>query len=133
MVWNGLKLVFEVSTARGKSVPAPANPPLLTLDGWMKLSDLVPAKRIAGARRLAVASRATWPRHELVALAGLLAEGNTCHPTSLHFYGNDRAAIEDFAAAISCFPDTVARIYVRPNGGMEICANLGRPEVVREQ
>ena len=133
VVWNGRKPVFELRTAQGKSVTATANHPFLTLDGWKKLSDLVPGERIAGARRLAVASRATWPRHELVALAGLLAEGNSCHPTSLYFYGNDRAAIEDFAAAISCFPDTVARIYVRPNGGMEVCANLGRSEVVREQ
>ena len=36
-----------------------------------------------------------WPRHELVTLAGLLAEGNTCHPTTLYFYGNDAEIVED--------------------------------------
>src|SRR5204863_421165 len=97
VVWNGRKPVFELRTAQGKNVTATANHPFLTLDGWKKLSDLVPGERIAGARRLAVASRTSWPRHELVALAGLLAEGNTCHPTSLYFYGNDRVLIQDFA------------------------------------
>ena len=43
-------------------------------------------------------------------LAGLLSEGNTCHPANLFFYNNDDELIEDFAWAAEQFPNTAARI-----------------------
>ena len=50
---------------------------------------------------------------EIITLAGLLSEGNTCHPTSLYFYGNDSVLVNDFAEAVGSFPDTRARITFR--------------------
>jgi DNA polymerase-3 subunit alpha len=127
VVWNGRKRVFRLTTELGKQIVATANHPVRTLDGWTNLGDLEPGDRIAAPRRLAVGTATSWPRYEVIALAGLLSEGNTCHPTTLYFYGNDRALVEDFVAAANQFPDTVARIYTRADGRrLEAQVNTGR-------
>jgi DNA polymerase III alpha subunit/intein/homing endonuclease len=126
VMWNGRKRVFEITTAQGRHITATANHPFRTLDGWTLLEDLRVGDRIAAARQLPVKTRASWPRHQLVSLAGLLSEGNTCHPSCLYFFGNDRRLVEDFAHAIEQFPDTVARIDERPDGRLEVCASTGR-------
>ncbi|MBI5709799.1 MAG: DNA polymerase III subunit alpha [Candidatus Eisenbacteria bacterium] len=133
VVWNGRKPVFELLTAQGKRITATANHPFRTLDGWKNLEDLKPGDRIAAPRRLEVAVTRSWPRHELITLAGLLAEGNTCHPTTLYYFNRDRLLIDDFAAAISNFPDTVTRLYERRNGALQVSANLGLPGRVKDE
>ncbi len=133
VVWNGRQPVFELRTEQGMRITATANHPFRTLEGWRRLDELRPGDRVAAPRALEVASQVRWPRHELIALAGLLSEGNTCHPTTLYFYGNDRVLIDDFAAAISCFPDTVARIARRMDRrNLSVSANLGRAGLVRD-
>ena len=132
VVWNGRKPVFELRTAQGHGITATGNHPFRTLGGWKNLEDLAPGDRIAAPRRLPVPATGSWPRYELITLAGLLAEGNTCHPTSLYYFNRERALIEDFAAAVAVFPDTVARVHTRATGAMEVCANLGPPGTVRE-
>jgi len=81
---------------------------------------------IAAPRRLPIAGGETWPRYELIALAGLLSEGNTCHPTCLYFHNDDPLLIHDFADAVGCFPETVGRIDTRADGRMEVCASTGQ-------
>ncbi|MEL6704691.1 MAG: DNA polymerase III subunit alpha [Bacteroidota bacterium] len=126
VVWNGVKLVYELTTSLGKRIVATGNHPFRTLGGWTNLENLAPGDRIAAPRVLSVETDASWPEHELIALAGLIAEGNTCHPSTLYFYGNDRTLVEDFANAIGQFPNTVARIDERKNGRLEVAANTGR-------
>ena len=127
VVWNGRKRVYRLTTELGKQITATANHPFRILNGWRDLGDLKPGDRIAAPRRLSVTTTESWPRHELIALAGLLSEGNTCHPTTLYFYGNDRVLVEDFAHAISQFPDTVGKVCARPGGRrLEVQANTGR-------
>ncbi len=126
VVWNGRKPVFEVRTALGHRITATGNHPLRTFDGWTNLADLAVGDRLAAPRRLSAATTATMPRSELVVLAGLLSEGNTCHPSTLYFYNNDRELVDDFVNASRVFPGTVARIYTRPNGRMEVVLNTGR-------
>ena len=126
VVRNGMKPVFELKTAQGKTIRATANHPFRTLDGWKVLGDLGPGDRIAVPRRLEVSGGAEWSEHEIITLAGLLSEGNTCHPTTLYFYGNDRVLVDDFVKAVSQFPDTVAKIYERKDGRYDVAANLGR-------
>jgi DNA polymerase III alpha subunit/intein/homing endonuclease len=124
---NGIKPVFEVVTRQGKRLRATANHPLRTVHGWTLLQELRSGDRIAAPRHIRTAATATWPAYQLVALAGLISEGNTCHPGSLYFFSNDFTFIEDFAVAIRQFPDTVARIYQRPDARQyEVCANTGR-------
>ena len=127
VVWNGRKRVYRLTTELGKSICATTNHPFRTLDGWTNLGDLKPGDRIAAPRRLTSPTTESWPRHELIALAGLLSEGNTCHPTTLYFYSNDRRMIDDFAGAIGQFSDTVAKVYARAGGRrLEVQANTGR-------
>ena len=126
VVRNGRKKVFELRTAQGKRIVATGNHPFKTLDGWTNLEDLKVGDRVAAPRQLRVRKGKSWPKHEVVALAGLLSEGNTCHPTCLYFYGNERGLVEDFASAARAFPESVARIHERPDGALEVCVSTGR-------
>ena len=92
VVWNGRKDVYRLTTELGHRISATANHPFRVLDGWAELGTLEPGDRIAAPRRLDIPAARSWPRHELITLAGLLSEGNTCHPSTLYFYGNDRAS-----------------------------------------
>jgi DNA polymerase III subunit alpha len=126
VIANGRKRVFEVRTGLGHRILATDNHPFRLLGGWKQLRDLQVGDRIAAPRALVAGSKARWPRHEIICLAGLLSEGNTCHPGSLYFYNNSPVLIDDFAQAASRFPHSVARVYTRATGAMEVCVNTGR-------
>ena len=127
VVWNGRKPTFELRTDQGKRLMATANHPVRTFDGWTNLGDLKPGDRVAAPRRLTVSDGGQMPRHELTVLAGLIAEGNTCHPSCLYFYNDRRDLIGDFIDAARQFPDTAARLDVRGDGKrMEVCLSTGR-------
>ena len=79
-----------------------------------------PGSRVAAPRELDFGLSETWSRHELIALAHLISEGNTCHPSSLYVYNNDRELVDDFAKAIRRFPRTEARITERKDGRLEV-------------
>jgi DNA polymerase-3 subunit alpha len=124
---NGIKPVFLLRTAQGKRIVATDNHPFRTLDGWVLLRDLAPGDRIAAPRCLPAATAESWPQHEIITLAGLLAEGNACHPTCLYFFGNDEKLVADFAGAVSRFTETVARVERRPNRRcLEVCVSTGQ-------
>jgi DNA polymerase-3 subunit alpha len=125
VVWNGRKQVYRLTTELGHEIVATANHPFRTFNGWVNLSELKPGCRVAAPRRLAILATASWPKHKIVTLAGLLSEGNTCHPTTLYFYGNDRVLVDDFAEAVAEFPETTARIYTRRGNRHEVAANTG--------
>ena len=122
---NGRKPVFELVTAQGKRIMATGNHPFLTITGWANLEELKTGDRIAAPRVMKVDATASWPAHELIALAGLLSEGNTCHPTCLYFFNNDPLLIEDFAKAANAFPESKARIFERKDGRWEVCVSTG--------
>jgi len=126
VVWNGRRPVYELRTALGRRLVATDNHPLRGLDGWRELRDLTPGDRIAAPRALPVTTRQAWPEHELIALGGLLSEGNTCHPSCLYYYNNDAALIADFTRAVAAFPASVARVSRRANGRFEVCVSTGR-------
>ncbi|HXU88852.1 MAG TPA: DNA polymerase III subunit alpha, partial [Methylomirabilota bacterium] len=75
---SGFRMVYRLLTALGREIVATAEHPLLTMDGWRALAALGPGDRIAAARALPALGRRRWPRHRLIVLAGLLAEGNLC-------------------------------------------------------
>ncbi len=126
VMWNGRKPVYELRTRLGKRITATANHPFRTWDGWKHLGDLQIGERIAVPRQLTVQGSNHWQDYELITLAGLLSEGNTCHPSSLYFFNNKREMIDDFAAAIECFSHTCARVTRRSDGRFEVCANTGQ-------
>jgi replicative DNA helicase len=47
---SGVKPVFELRLASGRSVTASANHPFLTIDGWVHLADLAPGRFVASSR-----------------------------------------------------------------------------------
>jgi error-prone DNA polymerase len=76
---SGRRMVYRLRTALGRELLATAEHPLLTMSGWRALATLRPGDRVAAARALPELGRKRWPRHRLVALAGLITEGNLCH------------------------------------------------------
>ena len=51
--------------------------------------------------------------YRLATLAAVLSEGNTCHPSGVYIYNNDRLFIQDFVAHVSQFERTVPTVRQR--------------------
>jgi DNA polymerase-3 subunit alpha len=100
---NGVKPVYRLVTASGRSIEATANHPFYTIDGWKPLEALTTGQHIATPRTIPVQGQSTWPEHEVIALGHLLAEGNLCHPHSVYSYNQDTLAIRDFVQAAEQF------------------------------
>lgn len=121
---NGRKKVCAITTHLGHRVVATRNHPFLTIEGWKTLEELKPGDRVAAPRCLPIEGNRKWPDHEVVSLAWLLSEGNTCHPSSLYFYNTDRVIVDDFVKHIERFPGTTGRVTRRRNL-WEVCVNTG--------
>ncbi len=107
---SGVKPVWRLRTALGHTITATAEHPFLTMGGWRQLGSLQVGDHVAVARSLPVAGRLRWPRHRLVVLAGLIAEGNLCHPSTFYFYTSASRHCKDFVRAVERFPNTCAVI-----------------------
>ena len=103
VMFNGVKPVYRLRMASGRSIEATANHPFYTYAGWRNLEALRVDEFVAVPRRLPVEGRREWPEHEVIALGHLLAEGNLRHPHSVYFYNQDEAQVEDFVAAAEKF------------------------------
>jgi DNA polymerase III alpha subunit/intein/homing endonuclease len=107
---SGVKPVWRLRTALGHTIAATAEHPFLTMTGWRALGELRVGDCVAAARALPVRGRRRWPRHQIVVLADLIAEGNLCHPNTFYFYTSAAWHCEDFAQAVERFPNTRAVI-----------------------
>jgi DNA polymerase-3 subunit alpha len=107
---SGKKPVVKLKTALGREIEATANHPFLTINGWKKLGDLVVGDAVATARALPALGKKRWPRHELITLGDLIAEGNLCHPSTFYFYTQDDEHCAEFARSVERFDNTVAVI-----------------------
>ncbi|MBI2460984.1 MAG: error-prone DNA polymerase [Candidatus Rokubacteria bacterium] len=74
------------------------------------LETLRPGDHMAAARQLPALGRKHWPRHEIVVLADLLAEGNLCHPRTLYFYTANPLHRDEFVRCVERFPNTRATV-----------------------
>ncbi len=73
---NGVRPLFRVTTRLGRRTELTANHPLLTLDGWKRVDELGVGARIGVPRRLPRQyQQQVMPDHEIVLLAGLIADG----------------------------------------------------------
>jgi DNA polymerase III subunit alpha len=120
VVWNGVKPVFELRTELGHRILATANHPFRTLNGWTNLEDLSPGDRIAAPRTLPTMGRVRLPRHELVALAGLLGRGGRCEPMDLRAAFRSRELVEEFTAAVAGFECSRTEVVARAGGLREV-------------
>jgi error-prone DNA polymerase len=112
---SGRRMVYRVGTALGREVMATAEHPLLTAMGWRALATLRVGDHIATARALPSVGRKRWPRHHLIVLADLIAEGNLCHPSTMYFYTTDDQYCAEFVSAVEQFDNTRATVARRRN------------------
>jgi error-prone DNA polymerase len=107
---SGIRMVYRLRTALGRELMATPEHPVLTFDGWRGIGSLSPGDTIAVARSLQSMRGRRWPRSRLVVLAGLIAEGNLCHPTTFYFYTSDARYADEFIASVERFGNTRATL-----------------------
>ncbi len=69
---NGVRPVYRLRTASGKTIETTANHPFLTFNGWKPLNQLSVGQFIAIPRRLPVEGSLVWPEHHLIVMGYLL-------------------------------------------------------------
>jgi DNA-directed DNA polymerase III PolC len=105
---SGMKPVWRLRTALGHEIVATAEHPFMTMAGWLELGKLKVGDTLATARSIPVRGRRRWPRHQVLVLADLIAEGNLCHPSTFYFYTTEIWHRDEFVKAVECFPNTRA-------------------------
>ena len=115
VVNNGIKPVFRLTTALGRTIEATGNHPFYTYNGWRTLDELQPDDFIAVPRIIPVEGQNEWAEHEAIALGHLLAEGNLCHPHSVYFYSQDDEQAKDFIQAADSFDNVKCTVATHKN------------------
>ncbi len=101
---TGVKPVFQLRLASGRTVDATANHPFYTYDGWRDLGDLAVGDRVAITRRAPAPLEAVrWAEHEVVLLAHLLGDGSFVRNQPLRYASVDEANLAAVAAAAKGF------------------------------
>jgi replicative DNA helicase len=115
LVWPvGVKPVFELKLASGRSIRASAEHRLLAHDGWRTVGKLVAGDRLAIARRIpepAVAE--TWPDHAVALLGHLVGDGSYLKHQPLRYCTASEENSEIVSKAALAFGSTVTRIAGR--------------------
>jgi len=125
VVYNGIKPVYRLKTYLGREIIATANHPVFTYFGWKNLADLSIGERIGLCGLTPIKAGVYLEPYKIIVLAGILSEGNTCHPSGLYYYNNDKLLVDDFADNIKQFENTVAKISKR-RGQFEVYAGTGK-------
>jgi replicative DNA helicase len=129
---SGVKPVFRLRTKLGRTIDATANHPFLTMRGWRALEELTPGDRLAVPRTLpTVRARQTMPDHELVLLAGLIADGNLTNRTPRFAFGPESPIVDTMALAAEA---AGVRFRIEPSGTSASLRRVGTtgPNVVTE-
>jgi replicative DNA helicase len=101
---NGVKKVYRLRLASGRTVEATANHPFYTYDGWRQLGDLAVGERVAIPRSAPAPRDAKpWPEHEIVLLAHLIGDGSTLRRQPLRYASVDEANLSAVTAAAAQF------------------------------
>ena len=125
VVNNGIKPVYKLKTSLGRGIIATSNHPVFTFSGWKNLGDLCIGERIGLSRATPYEGCCSMEPYKIIVLAGILSEGNTCHPSGVYYYNNDRLQVEDFVKHVGKFSNTVPRIYKR-RGCFEVYVGTGK-------
>ncbi len=99
---DGLKPVFKVRTALGRTIETTLTHPFLSDGGWKPLGELKVGDCVAVPRILPVFGKERLAEHELKALAYFIGDGGTTQ-SSLRFTNNNEAILTDFEGAINAF------------------------------
>ncbi|MCX5697529.1 MAG: DNA polymerase III subunit alpha [Candidatus Omnitrophica bacterium] len=125
VVYNGAKPVYRLQTCLGREIVATSNHPLFTFKGWKNLGDLRIGERIALPRIIPLETDKQWEPHKIIVLAGIISEGNTCHPSGFYFYNNSETLVKDYVENLRKFNNTIPKIYKR-RGRFEVYAGTGK-------
>jgi replicative DNA helicase len=74
---TGMKPVYKLTTALGRTIRATANHQFLTIQGWKRLDELQPDERIALPREIKISACPTMTEAELALLGHLIGDGCT--------------------------------------------------------
>ncbi len=108
---TGVKEVFELRLASGRTVTASANHPFLTVGGWQRLDELEAGSRVAVPRALpAPLDPRRWPVAEVVMLAHLIGDGCVASRQPVHYTSADPANLAAVEQAASHFGITPRRV-----------------------
>jgi replicative DNA helicase len=110
-VWSvGVKPVFRVQLASGRSIRATAEHRLLAGQGWKTVSDLAAGDRLAVARKVpAPALTGSWPDHALILLGHLVGDGSYLTHQPLRYTTASEDNSEAVKQAAEAFGSTVTR------------------------
>jgi len=111
--YNGIKPVYELKTYLGRQIIATANHPVFTLEGWKNLGELQIGDRIALCRFTPYNSIPSLEPYQIIALAAIISEGNTCHPSGIYYYNNDMLLVNDFIQSAEKFNNTITSVSRR--------------------
>jgi replicative DNA helicase len=97
---SGVKDVYQLTLASGRTVKATANHPFLTYDGWVPLAELTPGARIGSIRHVPPPLKIV-PRdeNEIVLLAHLIGDGSFVRRQPIRYASVDEA---NLATVASC-------------------------------
>src|SRR5690554_608641 len=99
---DGVKPVYRVRTALGRSIETTLTHPFLTAQGWRPLVDVRLNDRVAVPRELPVFGRKTLAEFKLKTLAYFLGDGGTTQCSPL-FTNTNPVLVEDFTEAVQGF------------------------------
>ena len=122
---SGVQRLYRLTTRLGRRLDATANHPLLTLEGWRKVSELGIGARIAVPRQLPRPIATTsMPDHEVVLLAALIADGNLTERTPRFCSGPGSAILPVVEQAAS---ELGLKVHDGGGGTATISAGTRRP------
>src|SRR5581483_6067605 len=124
VIYSGQKETFEVELHSGKIIRVTQEHPFLTINGWTELKNIKVGDSIATPRVNISNGDFKIEYYKLIILAGLLSEGNTCHPSCLYFYNNNKILIDDFVTNVNKFEGSYTTVSKRGKK-FEVCINNG--------
>ncbi|WP_318654107.1 replicative DNA helicase [Endozoicomonas euniceicola] len=99
---DGLKPVFKVKTALGRTIETTLTHPFLSGAGWQPLGNLKVGDAVAVPRVLPVFGHKRLPDHKIRLMAYFIGDGGTTQASLLFTNSNERV-LEDFIAAVNDF------------------------------
>ncbi len=107
---SGVKEVFRVRLASGRTVEASANHPFLTLDGWMPLGELTKGTRVGAPRTVPEpVETMPMPEAEIILLAHLIGDGSFVRRQPIRYATKDEANVAAVTDAARHFGVTAIR------------------------
>jgi replicative DNA helicase len=127
LVWSkGVRQVFRVSLASGRSLRATSNHRVFTGEGWKVVAELGPGSRVAVGRRFpAVTNPVVWSDAEVSLLGHLVGDGSYLKNRPLRYTTSSEANSRLVTECAIVLGSTVTRRAGRGNWHQLVIANNG--------